>query len=58
MGWFTCDVEALVVTVEEEPIVTPLAGHEKVFVGKKAHSIVEHANRQVAETFQEGQRMY
>lgn len=50
-------VEALVVTVEEEPIVTPLASHagfEKAFVGKKAHSIVEHANRQVAEAFQEG----
>lgn len=50
-------VEALVVTVEEEPIVTPLAGYEaleKVFVGKKAYSIVEHANRQVADAFQEG----
>src|ERR1700752_3616513 len=51
------EVEALVVTVEEEPIVTPLAGHaivEQAFVGKQAHSIVEHANRQVAEAFQEG----
>jgi nucleotide-binding universal stress UspA family protein len=50
------DVEALVVTVGEEPTVAPLASHdiiEKAFVGERVISIVEHANKQVAETLQE-----
>lgn len=51
------EVEALVAMVEEEPVVIPLANHssaEKAFVGKRAFSIVEHANRQVAQSFHEG----
>lgn len=54
------DVEVLVAMVEEEPVVTPLVSQnitEKAFIGKKALSIVNDANRQVAQAFHEGTRI-
>jgi len=50
------DVEALVVTVGELPLIAPLASHniiERAFVGERVISIVEHANRQVAEALEQ-----
>lgn len=45
------DVEALVVTVGDAPLVAPFASHriiEQSFVGERVRLIVEHANRQVS----------
>jgi nucleotide-binding universal stress UspA family protein len=42
------DVEALVVTVGDAPVVAPFASHriiEQTFVGERVFSIVEHANK-------------
>ncbi|HWN07935.1 MAG TPA: universal stress protein [Pyrinomonadaceae bacterium] len=46
------NVEALVVSVGDAPIVPPFASHEvieRAFVGDRVVSIVDHANRQVSE---------
>lgn len=46
-------VEALVVTVGEPPVVFPLASTgvgEHTFAGERVHSIVDHANKQAAES--------
>lgn len=52
------DVEALVVTVGDAPLVAPFASHriiEQTFVGERVRSIVEHANRQTEEALSEAQ---
>ena len=49
-------VEALVVTVGEPPVVFPLASpefSERKFAGEKVRSIVDHANRQAAASLSE-----
>ena len=53
------DVEALVVTVGDAPLVAPFASHriiEQTFVGERVRLIVEHANRQVSEALTEAKR--
>ena len=53
------DVEALVVTVGDAPLVAPFASHriiEQTFVGERVQLIVEHANRQVSEALTEAKR--
>ena len=53
------EVEALVVSVGDSPIIPPLASHkviEKAFVGERVVSIVEHANRQTR-GFKTGKRI-
>jgi nucleotide-binding universal stress UspA family protein len=50
------NVEALVVTVGDAPLVAPFASHriiEQTFVGERVRSIVEHANRQAEEALSE-----
>ncbi len=50
------NVEALVVTVRDAPLVAPFASHriiEQTFVGERVLSIVEHANRQSEEALSE-----
>lgn len=49
---FPKDVEALVLTVGDAPLVAPFASHriiEQTFVGERVRSIVEHANKQSEE---------
>ena len=46
------NVEAVIVTVGDAPLVAPFASHriiEQTFVGERVLSIVEHANKQAAE---------
>ena len=53
------DVEALVVTVGDTPLVPPFASHrivEQTFAGERARLIVEHANRQVSDALAEAKR--
>lgn len=50
------EVEALVVTVGDAPLVAPFASHriiEQTFVGERVFSIVEHANKQSEEALSE-----
>ena len=50
------DVEALVVTVGDAPVVAPFASHriiEQTFVGERVLSIVKHANKQSEEALSE-----
>lgn len=50
------DVEAVVVTVGNAPLVAPFASHriiEQTFVGERVRSIVEHANKQAEEALSE-----
>jgi nucleotide-binding universal stress UspA family protein len=54
------EVEALVVSVGDAPIIPPLASHEvieKAFVGERVVSIVEHANRQASEALQQANEL-
>jgi nucleotide-binding universal stress UspA family protein len=49
------EIEALVVSVGDAPIIPPLASHqiiEKAFVGEGVVSIVEHANMQASKALQ------
>ncbi len=54
------DVEALVVSVGDVPIVPPFASHEvieKALVGERVVSIIEHANRHVSETLKQAHEL-
>lgn len=54
------DVEALVVSVGDEPIIPPFASHEvieKAFAGETVLTIVAHANRQVSEALKEANEL-
>jgi hypothetical protein len=46
------DVEALVVTVGEAPVVPPHLTVEKAFAGERAVSIVNHARRHTSEALE------
>lgn len=54
------EIEALVVSVGDAPIIPPLASHsviEKAFVGERVVSIVEHANKQTSQALQQANEM-
>ena len=54
------DVEALVVTVGDTPLVASFASHrivEQTFAGERARLIVEHADRQVSDALAEAKRL-
>ena len=54
------DVDALVVTVGDTPLVASFASHrivEQAFAGERARLIVEHADRQVSDALAEAKRL-
>lgn len=54
------DVEALIVSVGDAAIDGPLASHElieKAFVSKSVETVIEHANKQAAQSMEEANRL-